>query len=193
MADQKQKANRLESDVLSFVARCAAIIGRDAEDTASQDLHSECLDLGMESPIEQILYCAILTLAKINGIREADEPFKDENGEMHMIGLSVRPQVVIGKYRVDFLVSREILHYKSGCEKREIIVECDSQQFHERSEPERRYEKRRDRSLLSQGYKAFHYTGAEIVKEPFQIAAEILREMCGQTCTVEELLSELGR
>lgn len=55
-----------------------------------------------------------------------------------------------------------------------LIVECDSQEFHERTEKERRYEKARDRHLLSMGYKVFHYTGSEICKDPIGVAIEIL-------------------
>ena len=186
-----EKRDGLEPNVLSFIDRCAMAIGRDAEDIARQDFHSECLECGMESPIEHVLYCAIRALAKVNGIQEDDGPFK-VNGELHMFGLHVQPQVVVGKYRVDFIISREQLFCgPTRCEKQEIIVECDSQEFHERTEPERRYEKRRDRFLVSQGYKVFHFTGTEIVKEPFRVAAEILREFCSPECTIDELLSPL--
>ena len=57
---------------------------------------------------------------------------------------------------------------------KKIIIECDSQLFHERTEKERRYEKLRDRYFTKKGYKIFHYTGKEITDYPCKIAAEIL-------------------
>jgi len=55
------------------------------------------------------------------------------------------------------------------------VVECDSQQFHERTEEERRYEKARDRFLQKKGYKIFHYTGADIKSNYKKIVREIIR------------------
>lgn len=68
--------------------------------------------------------------------------------------------------------------------KKVVIIECDSQQFHERTEPERRYEKARDRFLQVEGYKIFHYTGASIKNNSLDIAKEIIAYVldCDERC-----------
>ena len=126
-----------------------------------------------ESPIEQILYTAI-TL--VRGAYDIDTEVGDAiylgiNGEGAM---SVEAQVKIGKYRADFLISSI---FKG--EVTSFVVECDGHAFHDRSEKERRYEKQRDRFFQRQGYKVFHFTGAEIVKNPYKVACEIIAEAQG--------------
>lgn len=73
-------------------------------------------------------------------------------------------------------------------ENEDVIIECDSQMFHDRTERERRYEKMRDRYLIQQGYKTFHYTGKEITDSPFKVAAEILAYVTKSS--VEDILTD---
>jgi very-short-patch-repair endonuclease len=93
--------------------------------------------------------------------------------------IEIEPQKEIGNYRVDFLIS----HLKvEGNDKKtinSIVVECDSQTFHERTEGDRRYEKKRDRKLLQQDLKIFHYTGKEIIESPFKVAHDIIENLTG--------------
>lgn len=103
--------------------------------------------------------------------------YLDESGKQmeRFNGLRVVPQYAIGKFRIDFLVS----HTRLQGEERVVLIECDSQAFHDRSETERRYEKQRDRFLQSAGFKIFRFTGAEILSTPFDVAAEILKHVTG--------------
>lgn len=180
--------NKLEKNVWDFLDRCCKEVGKHEEMGFSQEMFCACIEKGIESPIEQILYMAIHTIIRLNYIDEADiETF---NGENYIVGFWIDPQHKIDKYRVDFLVS-----YGESPKKgeqgyyqkiRKVIVECDSQAFHERTEPERRYEKARDRYLQSHGYKVFRYTGSEIVKEPMRVAKEIVAFVIEQD--IEDLL-----
>lgn len=129
------------------------------------------------SPIERILYAAILATARINGIKIFGDDVILENGQPRCPGLSINPQHKIGKYRIDFAITYE-RKWRGNWEDKRLLIECDSQQFHERSEAERRYEKRRDRYLISQGYTILHFTGSEIVQNPWSVAAEILEAIC---------------
>ena len=123
---------------------------------------------------------------RVNSIQEANDPVQ-EDGDWHVAGLSIMPQAAIGKYRADFHISHE-RKFKNRWEHRQVIVECDSQQFHERTEEERRYEKQRDRFLTTEGYKVFHFTGTEIVKNPWLVAAEILEFVVTDRPNKNELL-----
>src|ERR1051325_2295886 len=130
----KAAKNKLVPEVWKVIQECSSIIANHEEDTFSQDTFSECLERGMESPIEHILYTAFKTITRINFIRDA-EPTTMRHGEF-VTGLNIQPQVKIGDYRVDFLISDHIYRGQGKVESKEVIVECDSQQFHERTEQE---------------------------------------------------------
>ena len=100
---------------------------------------------------------------------EIDEIYN--HTESNKTGLFICPQFMIDKYSVDFLL---IYNNHVSNNKIMLIVECDSQQWHDRSEKERRYEKIRERYIVSKGYKIFHFTGKEITDNPFKVAIEIL-------------------
>jgi len=117
----------------------------------------------MTSPIERIFWCVIRTMCQIADIDKE---------------VQIEPQTRLGEYRVDFKITYFPLEEKTLKEKtRTILIECDSQEFHERTKEERLYEKKRDRFLLSSGYKVFHFTGSEIVKTPADVAREVLLEL----------------
>jgi len=59
MATRRSKGAKLEKNVMDFIFKCSKGIGRFEEEKASQIIWCECQELGMESPIEQILYCAV--------------------------------------------------------------------------------------------------------------------------------------
>jgi very-short-patch-repair endonuclease len=128
------------------------------------------------SPIEQLLYVAMHTIARLTNCLLAD-PIRLE-GKDYLFGLDISSQVQIGSYRVDFALTDYQYPRRGHTEWRQqvkrVLVECDSQQWHERSEKERRYEKSRDRALLRKGDVVFHYTGSEIHENPYLVAADIL-------------------
>ena len=62
--------------------------------------------------------------------------------------LSHQPQVRIGRFTVDFLVSHK---------NKKVIVECDGKAYHD---PEK--DRERDNSLAAEGYPICHFSGAEI-------------------------------
>lgn len=168
--------NRLEPNIDAFIKKCAEEIGQEARDQFYERITCECLEQEITSPIEQLLFTAMYSLAKTHDL--PDREVVTISGEHYCYGFDVSPQRKIGKYRVDFFVSFERFpqERKPGIYQfsRSVIVECDSQEFHERTEEERRYEKTRDRFLQSEGYKVFRYTGREIVRDPMRVASEIL-------------------
>lgn len=170
---------KIEKNVINFLNRSSYIVGNFYGEIFSLDNHHEIDDYSISSPIEQILYSALKTLRETNFI-EKSSPV-DCNGKWYVVGLGIHPQTEIGKYRCDFEVIFGTPVLKDGTQRiiNKVFVECDSQQFHERTESERRYEKARDRFIQSKGYKILHYTGKEIIENPFQIAAEIIHTVTG--------------
>ncbi len=77
------------------------------------------------------------------------------------------------KYRVDFLVSRTWSYREKGLHD-SVIVELDGHEFHDKDKRQRSYEKARDRYLTRQGYKVLHYTGSDLVRDPFRVAHEVM-------------------
>jgi len=165
----------MEKNVEEFLSKSSKIVGEYHKDVFYWNTMGNFIDFEIESPIEQLLYCALKTLMEIND--EADSDPTESDGKTYILGLGIWPQEKIGKYRVDFLVTKHRIKNREQDDK-SVIVECDSQEWHERSESERRYEKRRDRYLQSKGYTVFHYTGKEIMEKPFQVAKEILEFVC---------------
>ena len=165
---------KLEKNVLEFIDECSKEVGKYKAEEFDQELYCACIKREMQSPIEQILYCALKSIQIFNYIEEWHGIKIEE--KTYIEGLSICSQAKLGKYRCDFLIKYGSPVRPDGFQRmfKELIIECDSQQFHERTEKERRYEKARDRYLTMQEYKVFHYTGSEIVKRPLEIAGEIL-------------------
>jgi len=149
------------NDVMEFEKKIRLAVGEFEAEMFSVELFGNIDDVGMESPIEQMLYISLKSLLKIN---------------RRLSGLiEIQPQKNLGPYRVDFFICSYLKN-----EVRKLIVECDSQQFHERTETERRYEKKRDRYLQGLEYKIFHFTGKEIKDNPLKVSAEILTFLTGE-------------
>ena len=92
------------------------------------------------TPIEKVMFAILLRIQEKSGI-------------------CVEPQIKIGKYRVDFLIT--FLRNK----KRKIVVECDGHDFHEKTKEQAKHDKERDRYFTAEGYEVYHYTGSEIYND----------------------------
>jgi very-short-patch-repair endonuclease len=110
--------------------------------------------------------------------------------------LSIQPQEDVGQYRVDFLLTLTYAIRDSSSpnilpsgkklpgfrnREKQMIVECDGHDFHDRTKEQARKDRSRDRALQSLGYKVFRYTGSEIWSDVFKCAHEavaaLLKEM----------------
>jgi len=160
-------------DVKKAMERASKVVGNHAAECHDFYVFSEFLNHNIESPIEQILLCAMLTIKEIHYA----------GGE----GYTIVMQKQIDRFRADFEVVYSCPGEAESNPIKSVIVECDSQQFHERTEKERRYEKARDRHFQMKGYKVFRYTGKEIIENPFKIACEIFGYLGSESA--EELYS----
>lgn len=95
-----------------------------------------------------------------------------------------------GNYRVDIFLkadhaSRQYFAKKEaeqiidnpnnfeGIEEPCLIIECDGHEFHEKTKEQARNDKRRDRSMIIDGFKILRFTGSEIWENPIAVAEEI--------------------
>lgn len=97
-----------------------------------------------DSPIEALVYYEMLVWAQSEHCGRCGGP-------------KVTPQKQIDKYRVDFLIE-----WKG----KNIIIECDGHDFHEKTKQQASKDKKRDRELSGLGYEIRRYTGSEIYKDP---------------------------
>jgi very-short-patch-repair endonuclease len=169
---------QMASNVKIFLEKASEIIGEFETKRFNSDKWNECRECGFDSPIEQIVYIAFETLRKINCL-DILEPHEGKHGP-YLLGTGLDPGKKVGNYIVDFLATHAESSGNQTSTVKEVGIECDSQEFHERSEAERRYEKKRDRFLASKGLHVLHFTGSEIVGDPFKVAAEILAYLTGQ-------------
>lgn len=174
-----KKKIEIPKEVADFLGLCSKFVGDDARDTFDQSTFCEFLDLSIDSPIEQFFYTSIKAVAALQSIPLADLL---RIGKQDVpFGLSIQPQRQIKSYRVDFYISWQGYTCLPMKNEKCVVVECDSQQWHERTEAERRYEKKRDRELSKLGLHTFRFTGKEIKEAPFSPAIEVLEFLTGQS------------
>lgn len=150
--------NPIPEKVANFIDVAARAYGRLKEDEFSQERWVECEDIA--SPIEQLFYVAIHLVASANLV----DLLTHEDAFTGKPGLSVIRQFRVGKYKVDFALR--------FWDRKTVCVELDGHDFHDRNERQRRYEKARDRHLVSAGFLVIHFTGSEVVKDPCAVALE---------------------
>ncbi len=177
--------NRLASNVTEFLDVAAKWHGRLEAESFSQEMFCDCLELDgvKDSPIEQLFWIALRVVALANVYRVADDWDCDPetgvpDGGRPASVILCSHQFHVGHYRADFGVAL----WKPRKKPDELtwwLVELDGHEFHDKDERQRRYEKRRDRHFTTQGYKVLHFTGAEVVRDPFKVAQEVLIAVTG--------------
>lgn len=117
-----------------------------------------------ESPIELLL---AQTFVLCHLTRYSHLPYVG-CGPLDPDAMFLGPQVVIGDYRVDFLL-------RDGFkDERGIVVECDGHDFHERTKEQAIRDRSRDRWLTLQGYTVLRFTGAEVWRDAQTCAVQII-------------------
>ena len=185
----------IPENVNAFVKQCGDIVAAYQKWELIYSMSPELV--ACESPIEQLFLAATHTILNVNALAEGESDVSHDIAVIY--GVSIRQQAKIGNYRVDFRMeytSGEMVDYDkgkraAGHEIRKIVVELDGHEFHDTNEKQRRYEKARDRFLQKKGYKVFHYTGAEVVKDPFAAAAECVAYLVD--CDEEDIMDNIKK
>ena len=112
---------------------------------------------GCKSPIEQILYMALNLKIGCN--------YFDVEPQKEIIAESGK------KYYADFAIysTDEDSYYDSV-----LLVECDGQNFHEKTKAQIRRDNEREYDLRMSGYDILHFSGSQIYADPFKCADEII-------------------
>jgi hypothetical protein len=160
----------------------------------------------VDSPIEAALMLSLILCAReqymqidiqgqVTGRRHPVHACFEEPGSHSK--LLILPQTQIGDYRVDYLMrlSRTVEADWEGAEddgglsrrpfqttiEKQIIVECDGHEFHEKTKEQARRDKSRDRQLQANGLPVYRFTGSEIYANPMTCAIETLNALKGSS------------
>lgn len=118
-----------------------------------------------ESPIEFALATALAHYAALHGdlfdIQWSPEPHPSRTFAR------IVPQHAVERWRVDFWVKfREV--------ERNIVVECDGHDWHERTAEQASKDKARDRYFAERGIPVMRFTGREIWRDPLACADQVV-------------------
>lgn len=162
---------KLADNVMQFMSRASDAYGRIKAEHFSQDMYCQLVEGKINSPIEDLFFMAIHVQCAAEFTETNPEPWFDERQQKLRLGFGLRiiPQFTIGKYRVDFL-----LEYTNGQQPNQVVIELDGHDFHDKDKAQRAYEKGRDRFLVAAGYRVLHYTGSEVVADPYKVAFEAM-------------------
>lgn len=161
----------ITDNVQAFLAKAEADYARMQVDRFS-DFVVSIARTELKSPIEDLFYIAFCAQVEaefqvLNPHHVSDGNGGVKDGE----GVYIKPQYKIGNYRADFLI------YQNGLSEHPaapVIVELDGHDFHDKDKHQRAYEKSRDRFLVRRGFKVLHFTGSEVVADPYKVAFEAL-------------------
>lgn len=160
---------RLEPNLAEFLSEASVWRGKTAAERFEQEMYCDCIELQMQSPIEKMLWIAIHIVCTTNYIELNAGPLSDKE---LAYGMHLFSQYKVNKYRADFYATYKAM---KGSVQQDWIIECDGHAFHERTKEERQKEKQRDRYFTVNGYKILRFTGSEIFRNPYGVAAEIVK------------------
>lgn len=142
-----------------------------------------------DTEIEKLL-CAAINARIMYGRTEFTDVHiaQNEGDESEYFGTSdyrtsliLQPQVHIGSFRVDFVLSAwtsgviNNAHKRSVMEPhwRKLVIECDGHEYHERTKEQAARDRSRDRDLNNLGYEVFRFTGSELWRDPWDCADQL--------------------
>lgn len=159
---------KIADNVWQFLHRASDLHGQSQTLGFSQRMHDMMWDR-LESPIEDLFWIACNVLCEASFIDLEPDP-------RWPYGVTINPQENIGSYRVDFMLTRVLSpkRFHGPKEFAPVVIELDGHDFHDKDKRQRSYEKARDRYLVRQGYRILHFTGSDVVADPFKVAHEAL-------------------
>jgi very-short-patch-repair endonuclease len=144
----------------------------------------EMWKLGMESPIERVLFIGMFSLidsdewefaplARVEIIDgDGSDPHPTVLARIEEKGtLLIHLQHRLLDWRADFVLSCPSISDKK------VIIECDGHDFHERTKEQAARDRGRDRAAQAAGYMMLRYTGSEIYRDPLKCARSALKAL----------------
>lgn len=116
-------------------------------------------ELACESPIEKAFLHAVVQRAadrQLTAVTRLADRIYPVTPILGGDVLQVYPQVEVGPYRFDFLLTTRT------SESVVLVVECDGHEFHERTKEQAAKDRARDRRAQQWGAVVFRFTGSEL-------------------------------
>ena len=157
--------NRAEYDLRDRLINRMGLTGSDVDTTvmALSSHHGRAVEVA-ESPIEKLLLPWLIAAPCHRfRLRLARVAFIDDDERPRPRDLRVVPQLVFGRYRLDFAVVGQI-----GGRTLTAAVECDGREFHHMPN-----DAVRDRYLAAYGIPTVRATGSEITARPDRVAQRV--------------------
>lgn len=169
--------HKVADNVFEFINKAGELREKMMAERFGQEMHNNCLEMGMTSPIEHMFWVAahVLCESEFQDVNPEPNFTKGPDGQWMADlkdGIYIHPQFQVEKYRVDFLLEQQGIGPLSHLGP--VVIELDGHAFHDKDKQQRAYEKARDRFLVKKGYKVLHFTGSEVVADPFRVAYEAL-------------------
>lgn len=120
-----------------------------------------------ESPIES---------AFLMGFASA---WREHSDRDRIVVLLQRP---VGRYRMDFHITRFVKDEGRVSATQEVFVETDGQKFHDRTPEQARRDRQRDRKVLARtSWPTLRFSGSEVLADPAACGREVLDTLCELT------------
>lgn len=163
-----------EKNVADFIVNTGAEVGKFKARNFRLIVGAELDMLELKSPIEKIFYIALAAYSEYYSFQYTVAKTSLEDSKSCQSSLIfISSQFEIGKYKVDFLIET----YDVNDVLKSVVVELDGHDFHDKDKHQRAYEKSRDRFITREGYKALHFTGSELVSDPFKAVLEVFNTL----------------
>ena len=168
MGDVERRNRKIADNVLAFLDKAEIDHGRMMGERFRISMWQQ-MQGGLDSPIEDLFFIACHNVCESESV--VVNPYPDDDHASPFRAF-ITPQAIVGKFRVDFLLKQNNLGPDALLTP--VIVELDGHDFHDKDKHQRAYEKARDRFLVRSGYRVLHFTGSEVVADPYKVAHEAL-------------------
>lgn len=167
------KTNIIPENVWEFLHKASDDYAKIKAEKFTRERHSDIIEQPITSPIEQLFLIAMHVMCEANFDLVNPEPEVTRAGlPILRGGVFIYPQRKIDRYTVDFLIQN--IGFTDTPAVRTVVVELDGHDFHDKDKQQRSYEKARDRFLLKRDFKVLHFTGSDVVADPYAVAHEVL-------------------
>lgn len=136
-----------------------------------------------DSEIEKLLFLALLEVAdgrtrEQTGLIQIDDvsALPSPEGSKSLLSIYIRRQVPLEEgWRADFVVyaSDPLCRVLKKPGWRELVIECDGHDFHERTKEQAARDRSRDRAVTLNRRTIMRFTGSELWRDPMGCALEV--------------------
>lgn len=181
IAENAQKANErlLDQSFLTIAARALYI---QAAAVSVQAIITRCAQV-CESPVELALALALGFVGRQQSCAVLYDFGDAVIGDAEVDStLRIRPQAPLCDYRIDLLLTMQKIEDGTEgiiVETKQLAVEADGAEFHDRTQEQAIRDRKRDRQLQAMGLSVFRFAGSEVWRDVFACARDTLSFLNG--------------